>query len=174
MTSRRTATALTDGYRAEMGVGVDISQLLRGDFLVGYLQQDYRDSRFTNPRGVSVRSTFNWTPDKLTIIVPQLERSVSETTTAGASSLVTTTGSVLVRHEVARNILASGFLSAAHEASSGISQNDWLYEGRAKLTYSFAPEVYVGGELAYKYKDANVDSLGYRQGVAMLRLGLQL
>lgn len=162
------------GYRAETGVGVDLSQLLRGDFMVGYLKQKYKDSRFTNPSGLSVRSTFNWTPDKLTLVVPSLERSVSETTTPGASALVATSGSVFVRHELARNIVLFGSASAAYEDATGVEQTDWLYEAKASVTYSFAPEVYVGGEVGYKYKDARVDNLGYKQGTVMVRLGLQL
>ncbi|WP_298373321.1 outer membrane beta-barrel protein [Azospirillum sp.] len=162
------------GYRAEAGIGVDISQLLRGDFLVGYLQQQYRDPRFKNPQGLSLRAAFNWTPDKLTIVVPALERSVSDTTTSGASSLVRTSASVLVRHELARNILISGYGSVAYDELVGVNQPGWTYEARARVTYAFTPEVYVGSEVTYKEKDARIATSGYRQSVAMVRLGLQM
>ena len=162
------------GYRIESGVGFDISQLLRGDVLVGYLEQDYQDKRFKSPSGFSFRSTLNWTPDKLTIVVPALERSVAETTTALASSLVRNTASVLVRHELARNIMLSGFASVSYEELTGLRQSDWIYEGRLKATYAFAPEVYVGAEVGYRDKEAVVDVSSYQQGLFMVRLGLQL
>jgi hypothetical protein len=162
------------GYRVEGGIGVDISQLLRGDFLVGYLSQNYRDARFTDPSGLSVRATFNWTPDKLLIVVPALERTVSETTRSGSSSQVRTTGSVLVRYEAARNILLSGFLSAAYSENSGQAPTDWLYEARARGIYSFTRELFVGAEAVQKIKQVQGETGGYNQTTFMLRLGLQL
>ena len=163
------------GYRAEAGVGVDLSQLLRGDFLVGYFRQDYRDSRLSDPSGLSVRATFNWTPDKLTIVVPSLERSVSETITRGASSLVRTTGSVLVRHEMRRNLILTGIASVSRDELEGVNNQDaWVYEGRMRATYAFTPELFVAGEAAYKRKDSELDTSSYRQTVFFLRLGAQL
>lgn len=162
------------GYRVEGGVGVDLSQLLRGDFLVGYLSQNYRDARFTDPSGLSVRATFNWTPDKLVIVVPALERVVSETTRSGASSQVRTTGSVLVRYEAARNILLSGFLSASYSENAGQQTSDWLYEGRLRGIYSFTRELFVGAEAVQKVKNTQKETGGYDQTTLMLRLGLQL
>ena len=162
------------GYRVEGGIGVDLSQLLRGDFLVGYLAQDYRDPRFKDPAGLSVRATFNWTPDKLLIVVPSLERVVSETTRAGSSSQVRTTGSVLVRYEAARNILLSSFLSAAYSENSGQSPTDWLYEARVRGIYSFTPEVFAGAEAVQKIKETQGEVGGYKQTIFMLRLGLQI
>lgn len=162
------------GHRVEGGIGVDISQLLRGDFLVGYLSQNYRDPRFTDPSGLSVRATFNWTPDKLLIVVPTLERTVAETTRAGASSQVRTTGSVLVRYEAARNILLSGYLSAAYSENAGQQATDWLYEGRLRGIYSFTPEFFVGAEAVQKTKKVQDENGGYQQTTLMLRLGLQL
>jgi hypothetical protein len=162
------------GYRVEAGIGVDISQLLRGDFLVGYLRQQYDDPTFKTPQGLSLRAAFNWTPDKLTIVVPALERSVFDTTTAGASGMVRTTASVLVRHELARNILLSGYGSVSYNELVGVNQPDWIYEGRARVVYAFSPEVFVGSELTYKYKDALIATSGYRQSTLMVRLGLQM
>lgn len=162
------------GYRVEGGIGIDISQLLRGDFLVGYLAQDYRDPRFKDPSGLSVRATFNWTPDKLLIVVPSLERVVSETTRAGTSSQVRTTGSVLVRYEAERNILLSGFLSAAYSENSGQAPTDWLYEARVRGVYSFSPELFAGAEAVQKIKETQGEVGGYRQTTFMLRLGLQI
>lgn len=162
------------GYRLEGGVGVDISQLLRGDFLVGYLSQNYRDERFKDPSGLSVRASFNWTPDKLVIVVPALERTVAETTRTGASSQVRTTGSVLVRYEAARNILLSGFLSAAYSENSGQQATDWLYEARVRGIYSFSRELFVGAEAVQKIKQVQGEVGGYQQTTLMLRLGLQL
>ena len=161
------------GWRAETGIGVDISQLLRGDFLVGYMKQDYEDDRLKDPSGLSVRGSFNWTPDKLTIIVPALERNVLETTRSGSSSMVQTLGSLLIRHELQRNILLSAYGSAARTTNTGTDTSDWQYVGRLRGTYAFTPEVYTGVELTQKVKHVHNDEGGYVQSTVMARLGLQ-
>jgi hypothetical protein len=163
------------GYRAEAGIGLDISQLIRGDFLVGYFSQDYKDPRFQDPKGVSVRATFNWTPTKLTIIVPTLERTVAETTTLGASSIVRSSASVTLRHELERNILLSGFAGVTYDNVRGVSNNNaWTYEARARATYAFSPELFAGGEVVEKIKKSEAAGGSFNQTVLMLRLGLQL
>lgn len=163
------------GYRAEGGIGVDISQLVRGDFLVGYFAQNYEDTRLKDPRGVSVRAVFNWTPSTLTLIVPALERSVSETTTARASALVRTGATLTIRHELERNIVLTAYGSIAYDEMEGISNNNaWNYEARLRGTYAFTPEFFVGGEVGERIKKSQATNSGYNQTVVLVRLGLQL
>ena len=162
------------GYRTEAGIGVDISELVRGDFLVGYYQQNYKDSRFQDPSGLSWRATFNWTPTKLTIVIPSFERTVTETTTQQASALVRNVFSVTVRHELQRNIILTGTGSVSYDQLSGVGgQNAWNYEGRAKAIYAFTREFYVGAEIGYKTKNSQLADGGYRQLTSMVRLGVQ-
>lgn len=162
------------GYRVETGIGLDISQLLRGDFLVGYFAQNYRDARLSDPRGLSVRASFNWTPDKLTVIVPSLERSVAETTTTGASALVRTSASMMVRHELQRNILLTGSANVSYDELKGLDQVSWTYEGRGRVTYALTPQAFFGGEVARKTKDTDIPGSSFRQSIFMLLLGLQM
>lgn len=162
------------GYRAEAGIGLDISQLIRGDFLVGYFTQNYEDPRLKDPRGLSLRATFNWTPSKLTIVVPSLERSVSETTSAGASGMVRTGASVTVRHEYDRQMLLTGYAGAYYDELTGIDQDSWTFEGRARITYALMPEAYVAGEVGQRVKRSQISSGGFDQTIVMVRLGLQM
>ncbi len=163
------------GYRVEGGIGVDLSQLLRGDFLVGYFSQNYSDARLKDPSGLSVRATFNWTPDKLLIIVPSLERTVQETVTTGASAIVNTSASVMARYEMRRNLLLTGMLSATRAQMEGISGQDyWQYEGRGRATYAFNPQLFVAGELGYKRKNSELSTASYQQSLIIFRVGAQL
>ncbi|HYD31384.1 MAG TPA: outer membrane beta-barrel protein [Azospirillaceae bacterium] len=164
----------SNGYRVETGIGVDLSQLVRGDFLVGYFGQRYNDPRFTDPQGVSVRATFNWTPTALTIIVPSLERSINETTTLGASAMVRNSFNITVRHELERNIVLSAYGNVAYDQMSGVNdRNAWTYEGKAKAIYAFTPEIYVGAEAGYRDKQADAAGESFQQTTLMARLGLQ-
>lgn len=162
------------GYRIESGIGVDLSQLVRGDFLVGYFAQNYQDRRFSDPSGLSVRATFNWTPSPLTIVIPSLERSVNETTRIGVSSMVRNAASLTVRHELERNIVLTGFGSVSYDEFEGVdNMNAWTYEARVRAIYAFTPELYTGGEIGYRDKQSERAGDSYKQTVFMLRLGLQ-
>lgn len=164
----------SSGYRIEAGVGLDISQLIRGDFLVGYFQQNYEDPRYKDPRGPSIKATFNWTPSRITVVVPSIERTVLETTMTRAAAMVRTGASLLVRHEYQRNIVLTGFGSVNYDEYEGINQASVTYEARARVIYALAPEYYVGGEVGYRRRNSEIDGQSYGQGVVALRLGLRI
>ncbi len=164
----------SDGYRIEGGIGIDISQLIRGDFLVGYFEQDYEDARLQNPEGLSLRASFNWTPSRLTVVVPSLERSVQETTTLNASGLVRTAANILVRHELARNVVLTATGSIGREDFDGAGQRNWTYEGRLRAIWALAPEYFVGGEIGYRERTSNIASSAFDQTVVLVRFGLRM
>jgi hypothetical protein len=161
------------GYRIDTGVGVDISQLIRGDFLLGYFSQDYDDTRFTDPAGLSVKAQFNWTPSRSTVVVPSLERSVLETTTRNASGMVRTSAAAIVRHELRRNVVLTANAGVSYDDFQGTDQEYWSYEGRLRGVWSLSPMYYVGGEVGYRLRESNIAGQGYDQGTALVRFGIQ-
>lgn len=164
----------SSGYRVETGFAVDISKLIRGDFLLGYMQQNYQDSRFKDPKGLAMRAAFNWTPTKMTTVMPALERSVTDTTTAQVSGITHNMASLTVKHEFARNMIYTGFGSASYDQNVGLNGQDyWTYEVGNILTYAFMPELYVSGEVKYKNKDSELTTSSFSQTIMMVRLGLQ-
>jgi hypothetical protein len=167
---RRSST----GWRLETGVGVDLTNILRGEFLVGYQKQDYEDRRFGEQAGPTVRASFNWTPTTLTLVVPSLARTIEETTLANASGTVRTTASVLVRHEYARNVLLTGTVSFFQDVFEGVNRTDDNYEARGRVTYALMPEVHVSSELRYRIRESNTVNNSYDQATILFRLGLQL
>lgn len=164
----------SDGWRVNAGLGLDISQVIRGDFLVGYFEQDYKDASLKNVQGYSIRSSFNWTPTRTLLVVPSLRRSVEESTASGVSSLVRTSAAVLVRKEVQRNFIVTTGLGYTEDDYQGSDQRTNLYEWQLRPTYLFTPELSLSGEVSVKHKLSTDDQAGYNQNIYMLRLGLRL
>ncbi len=162
------------GYAVRSGVGIDLSQLIRGDFTVGYMAQDYQDSRFTDPQGLSLRASFNWTPSKLTVVVPSIERSIQETTSANNSAIVRTGFNLLVRHEWQRNIVLTATARVANDSYKGSNQSDWNYEARFRGIWALAPEYYTSAEVGTRMRQSNVASSEFIQTVGLLRFGVRL
>lgn len=161
------------GGRVEAGVAVDLTQLIRGDFLVGYMYQDYADRRFSDPSGLAVKAAFNWTPSRMTLVVPALERSIEETTVTDASAIVRSSASVLVRHELARNIILSGYAALYYDEYDGTPYSAITGEASARVTYAFTRELYVAGHVGYKIKESDVPDTSYQQATVGVRLGVR-
>lgn len=162
------------GSTLRAGIGVDISELVRGDFLVGYMNQNYEDARFKTIDGISMKASFNWTPSRMTVVIPTLERSIQETTTTNASGMLRTGGSLTVRHELQRNIILTAIGSAYNEKYRGTTRDNWSYDSRLRGQWFLSPNYYVGGEVGYRERTSKVDSEAFHQTVILFRIGTQL
>ena len=163
----------SSGIRLGTGIGLDISELIRGDFLGGYMRQNYRDGRLSDPSGYYLKALLNWSPTKLTSVIPSLERSIEETTANGVSALVRTAASVTVRHELQRNIILGSTFSYSRDKQKGGNLEADTYEAVVRATYLFNRNLYSSLELGEKHKLTNVDASGFNQTIGMLRFGFQ-
>ncbi|NGM24205.1 outer membrane beta-barrel protein [Roseomonas stagni] len=161
------------GFRTEAGIGVDLTQLIRADFLVGYLQQDYEDNRLRDASGFSTRGVLNWTPSRLTVVAASLDRTVVETVT-NASSVVRTAGSVVVRHELARNTVLTGSAYAAYDEFSGLPREDTTVGTLARITYALTPNLYVTSSAGYRRRTSTAPDNGFNESIIALRIGARL
>ncbi|WP_159107171.1 outer membrane beta-barrel protein [Azospirillum sp. B4] len=164
----------SQGYRLETGVGVDLTQLIRGDFLIGYLHQNIDDPRFKDPSGLAVKVAFNWTPDRMTVVVPSLERSLQETTLSRSSQIVHSGGGVLVRRELQRNVVVTFSSYIYNDDFEGSGRQDWTYDNRLRAIWSLAPEYYIGAEIGYRRRYSSVENAAFSQQVGLLRFGLRV
>ena len=95
------------GYNAATGIALDLGGLLFGEIYVGYLEQIYDESNFTNTGGVDAGGSLTWNVTTLTTITARVARQISETTQDNVSGILTTTGSLNVDHELLRNLILS-------------------------------------------------------------------
>jgi hypothetical protein len=163
----------SDGWRLESGIGVDVTEVIRGDFLVGYFSQDYAAAALGDPSGFSFRARFNWTPSRLTVVIPSLERSVQETIRSGVSSMVRSGAGLTIRHEFARNFVGTFVGNVAYEDYESSSDDPWFYEARLRGLYAIRPEIHTGAEVRYRKRDANGRSGEFEQWTATWRVRLQ-
>jgi hypothetical protein len=167
----------SDGYRLESGIGLDLSQVIRGDFLLGYTNQSYDDSRLKSIQGFSYRANFNWTPSRMTLVTPYFERTTQETTTANSSGLDEFTGGFTIRHELERNILLFGAFSATRDRYQGIGEHSLSFNVKGRITYVLRPELYMALESEYRNRTFNFAQPGFvnfNQFIVTLRLGTRI
>lgn len=163
----------SDGVRLGTGLGLDISDVIRGDVLGGYMWQDYDDARLGSVDGAFVKIMLNWMPTRLTTVIPSFERSIEETTANGVAAMLSTSASVTVRHELQRNIILGSTLSYSEDEQKNGDLTANTYSGTVRATYLLNSSVYASAEVTEKHKLTNIDGRGFNQTTGMLRLGLQ-
>lgn len=166
----------SQGFGVYTGAGVDLTQLIRGDFLVGYIRQDYVSPALKDPAGFAVRMTLNWTPDRQTLIVPAIDREILESTSTGISGIMRTSASLLARREVQRNIIVTGYVALNQDKYIGSNTPSYGFETRGTLTYAFNANLFTTGEVGYRQRKADSTAIvsGFDQVTTMLRLGIRM
>jgi len=165
----------SDGYAVALGMAVDFGGVIFGDFYAGYRVQDYDDSSLDDISGLGGGADITWNVTGLTTIVGSLTGDIRETTDPNASGRQVATGRVRVDHELRRNILLGGEVSATRDDYEGISRTDWFYTAGANGTYLI--NRYLRGGVSYEFRQRNADSgfsgEDFTNHVFLVRLGLQ-
>jgi hypothetical protein len=114
----------SNGLIVAVGTRLSLTHLLRGEFQVGYLNQNYASSVFRSVSGLSVDGQVSFFVTPLTTVVLKANRSVGDAADPRSSGYVTTNGSVEVDHELLRNIILMAQTSYATDHYQGIDRND--------------------------------------------------
>ncbi len=162
------------GY--DLGVGVLLARptVFSVDASIGVMSQEFDDSRFgtvTTP-SLALDAGYNITP--LTSLTGNVTRSIEETTTANASSIVQTVASVGVEHEIMYNLLGRVSLSYIWSDFQDISREDEVLSAGIDLKYLFSRNFYLKPSLQYSERASPVAGSDYDQWRGLLVLGAQL
>lgn len=164
----------SDGHGVDAGIKIDLTGVTQAEFFGGWYTQNYSDATLKDPDGTNFGARVYWTPTPLTSVRINVTRAVSETTTAGSSSTVDTTGGVKVEHELRRNILLNAGISYTDSDYQGGTRNDDLIDTGVGANYLLNRN--FGVEAAYRYRinDSNDTSQGWVRNQITIRLNAQL
>lgn len=123
------------GWETVAGAAIDLGGVTFGEVYIGYLSQNYEGSGFNDISGVSFGGTLLWNPTRLTSVTLNAERSVEETTLAGAAGSLQTTFEARVDHELRRNVILSMDGGVSRRDYRGISREDDLADAGASVRY---------------------------------------
>ncbi|MFN4282160.1 MAG: outer membrane beta-barrel protein [Alphaproteobacteria bacterium] len=171
-----TQTTERDSRGYDLGVGVLLSRptVFSIDASVGFMSQDFENSTFgtvTTP-SLALDAAYNLTP--LTSLTGFVTRSIEETTTANASSIVQTVASVGLEHEIMYNLLGRASLSYIWSDFQGINREDEILTAGFDMKYLFSRNFYLKPSLQYSERMSPVAGSDYDQWRALLVLGAQL
>ena len=151
----------SDGYRINGGVEFDITGTVLGEVFAGYYEQDYESAALSNSDGVNVGGSLLWSVSELTSVNVTLTRNVRETTTAGASSFLSTRLAVGVDHELMRNLLVGATIGYTNNDYDGINRDDDVLRLGAYGKYFITRNFFAGADARYIDRDSNVAGIPY-------------
>ena len=134
----------SNGYDVTAGAKLDLTHLIRGEFRIGYLNQDYDSAAFKSVSGLSLSGRFDYFVTPLTTVTVTADRSVGDAADPRSSGYITTNGGVEVDHELRRNIILTGRAFVAHDDYRGIDRTDDRWTARVGGTWLVNRMVGVG------------------------------
>lgn len=163
----------SQGFGVAVGMSVDFGGLIFGDFFGGYRYQDYKDPTLDSFGGFGGGANITWNVTKLTTITGLLSGDIEETTEAGASGRLVTTGQIGVDHELLRNLILGANVNLTRDDYEGIDRTDWIYGGSANATYLINRYLRAGLEYNFRERDSDVSDDDFTNHIVLIRIGLQ-
>lgn len=118
----------SDGQRYRVGVSFgNTSNILRGEFALGYGIQTPVDERLGAIEGVIVDANVGWRVSELTTLLFSARSDVSETTTTGSGGVFTRQAGVEARHAFRHHLIGMAGITYTYQDYQGvdITENEW-------------------------------------------------
>ncbi len=112
------------GYEFDTGVNFDLTQEVRGQVAVGYLDQLFKDPRLPTTDGLGARGQIEWFPTGLTTVTLRGQRELADSALAATPILTDSSVGVEVDHELLRNVVLVGRFDYGSDDYHGISRTD--------------------------------------------------
>lgn len=145
----------SEGSTYLVGINSDISNLIRGELIVGYLQQDYDDPALKDAKGLALEGNIEYFATPLTSFTFAASRRVEETLTTGASSFVSTEASARVDHELRRNILLTAGVGMLNRDFQGASRDDDLTQADIGARFLLNRRMELGARWRYERQQSS-------------------
>jgi hypothetical protein len=167
------------GFEVDVGTDVLITQLITGEVYVGYLRQEYDDSRLPTISSPGFGGSLLWNVTESTSIRANASRTIQEVdlfnTTAAASvtSALQSAVGVEVEQEVLPNVLLTGGGSFTSDDYQGTSRTDNTVEGDLGVTYLLNRMWSTGLSVAYQNRSSNNSGVGFSRALFGAKIRLQ-
>jgi hypothetical protein len=139
----------SDGYRAEVGLSVELSSLLYGDVRVGYLHRNEADPTIRDVSGVSFGADLLWNITPLTTIRLVADRTVEDSSSQTIAGNLRSQGTLTVDHELLRNLLLNASVRYADISPIGPLSNSQEVEFNAGARYLMSRRVVLQAHYQY-------------------------
>lgn len=163
----------SDGRTYAVGVNFDITDLMRGEIIVGQFDQDYDSAAIGNVEGTLYAGRLEWFPSQITTVNVNLARSVEESS-LGAASYVQTQLGARVDHELRRNVILSAGVRQDDRDYEGVAREDKYLSADVGATYLLNRRLRLRGGYAFDRNESNAPGEDFEVNRLFVGLSLHL
>jgi hypothetical protein len=152
---RGTATQTLDsrGYRALTGLNIALTNLITGEFGVGYVRQRFDDSAIGTIDGPSWHAMLTWRPTRLIDVSLKAEQLVTQTSDTSATGVIANSVQLGVDYELLRNVIVSVAGATEKDEFHGQLRTDRVNTVDSRIKY--LPNRFGTISLFHRYTDRN-------------------
>ena len=162
----------SDGSRLAAGVIVNPGRGLNIELLAGSLRQNYEDPRFSNISTPDYGADLIWRPSRASRFSLLLDRTLEETTLAGASSYLNDMISTRVDHQLQYNLSVSAYGALSQLDYQGIERTDDLVSAGFGIKYSFSKPFFLALDYDFLRRDSTDEIADYYRNNVFLSVGV--
>jgi hypothetical protein len=163
----------SDGYRALTGVTVKLTNLISGEFGVGYVQQRFVDPTIGTIAGPSYSAALTWSPTRLLDIHYKAEQLVTEVADTSSTGVLANAQQVGFDYELLRNVVISATGGYETDRFFGQPRNDQVISTDARVKYLIDRFASVGVYYQYIARDSNMSVFSYDKNVVGINVTAQ-
>ncbi|MDP9127625.1 MAG: outer membrane beta-barrel protein [Pseudomonadota bacterium] len=163
----------SDGYTVDVGAKMDFGGITTAEAWIGYIEQNYFNQASGEVAAPDFGADILWNVTELTSIEAKAQRSIEESTIPGSNAYLASEGSVIMSHELTRDIVVQ--LNVLYDALDfrPLSRHDDLYNVGGGGRYYINRHFY--SDLTYNFQRRTSDAVGasYDDHTLFLRFGAQ-
>ena len=162
------------GYRGDAGVDLQITNLLRGEVYLGYLEQHFDQHQVTplkNIDGLDFGAQLDWYATQLMTVHLTASHQISDVTLANVSASDDEIVKLSADYELGYNIVAGGYGGYTHSKLEGITRAD-DYPSRRCRPWKYLVDNHFSADLSYSYRDRSSNVTGVNFTDNIIRFGI--
>lgn len=157
-----------DGYRIEVGVQREITDLIQGTIRVGYLHYNYDDPRIKTFSAFSYHGDLVWNVTPLTSIVATADRKLDETVSPLATGNLRDEFGLAFEHELRRDVILFGDLRYARVRLVNATTRSREFEGEFGARYYLGDHFVISASVRHSQRHSGVSAIDYDTNSAMI------
>lgn len=163
----------SDGYRVLTGLTVGLTNLISGEFGVGYVQQRFVDPTIGTIDGPSYRAMLTWSPTRLLDVHYKAEQLVTETADTGSTGVLADAQQLGFDYELLRNVVFSAAGGYESDRFFGQQRKDHVISTDARVKYMFNRFAAVSVYHQYIARSSNISTFSYDKNVVGINVTAQ-
>lgn len=145
----------SEGVSYLIGFNTDLSNLIRGELIAGYLMQNYADPALKTAEGLALEANIEYFATPITTLSLRGRRRVEETLTWLASSYVGTEAEFRIDHELRRNIVLGAGVGMVNRDFQGMTRDDDVMTADLGARILLNRRLELGARWRYERQDSS-------------------